>query len=196
MTEQQKLYACLKCNKISTEILCLCGGESFSFIEWTIKPDEKIKSLEEKPSIGNEDVFDKIDAELENIHHLIIKQSKWIFERDNKIESLNNRIKSLEENKDFPLAMNQALTDIDILRNKIIKLESKEKIQFENELEETFAKHCVNKCDHIIGWNDLQGIFFQHNHPLRQSEYDAWLTTEPVPNAFAFCPDCGEKIND
>lgn len=51
-------------------------------------------------------------------------------------------------------------------------------------------------CDHIIGWNDLDGFFFRMNKPLRQSEYDSWLTTNPVPNKFKFCPDCGVWLDD
>lgn len=70
------------------------------------------------------------------------------------------------------------------------------KIQFEHESAKVFTEHCTNKCDHIIGWNDSEGIFFRNNSPLRQSEYDSWLTTNPAPNPFMYCPDCGVKINE
>lgn len=54
----------------------------------------------------------------------------------------------------------------------------------------------MNECDHIIGWNNSSGIFFKNDYPLRQSEYNSWLLTNPIPNPFKYCPACGEKINE
>lgn len=54
----------------------------------------------------------------------------------------------------------------------------------------------MSECDHIIGWNDSDYLFFRMNMPLTQSEYSTWALTMPIPNAFKFCPECGTKINE
>ena len=54
----------------------------------------------------------------------------------------------------------------------------------------------MNNCDHIIGWNDTDSIFFRMNKPLSQSEYKSWLTAQPIPNPFKYCPECGDKLNE
>jgi hypothetical protein len=119
MTEQQKLYACTQCNKISVEDkFCNCSP----------LPSQRLE-INEKPSIGNEDVFDRIDRELQDIRNYQVKQDKLAFEDQKKINelllnqhSMTRRIQLLEMHKEQVLA----LTKDNIMNNdKIKSLEDK-----------------------------------------------------------------------
>lgn len=205
----KQLYGCKRCNKIGYTDPCLCSGgvyevnlTSRNLIDNHVLDTERyfdVGDSNEKSSIGNDDVFDRIDRELsqlraQSINHAMredyledkiksLEERTILFDSNecamnDKIKELeeaisciraryndrDNKIKSLEEfNKDFPLAMNQAVTEIDRLRNRVNKLEYKEKIQFEHESAGDFNIRLGAKSDQII----LQAI--------KENNYDKLL---------------------
>lgn len=90
MIEQQKLYACKGCNKIGLEERCRCGRAD------TDKLTLHTNALCEKPSIGNEDVFDRIDRELNQLRAQSINSEIRVDKLQNKIKSLEDRIYKAE----------------------------------------------------------------------------------------------------
>jgi len=157
MTEQQKLYACLGCNQVLAKDM-KCGCNIIPSVFHT-----------EKPSIGNDDVFDRIDRELTSVRNDIgilfsnctsyvrVHDSlhKMIIERDDKIKSLEDRITLFGSNE---CAMNNKIEILETDRinshiawgtalEKIKSLE--EKITESIDLELTKLRIQTNRLDQI-----------------------------------------------
>lgn len=147
----KKLYGCKRCNKVGYTDPCACSGQVYALHLSQIKNADV-----EKPSIGNEDVFDRIDRELhqlrsQSINHAVkedeladrikslddklemLRDTISSVDRayDEQVELLHSKIKSLEER----ITVNACLINDALITqsNRIFDLESKEKIQFENE---------------------------------------------------------------
>ncbi len=165
MTEQQKLYACRNCNKVGMQQLCDCGS---------IPPRLHLEN-EEKPSIGNDDVFDRIDRELTELrqqeNHSHINQL-YIQKR---LGLLEDKIKFIEEDTNNTKKIVAEL----LIRYK--ELIYKEKIQFERESAEAFSKRCSNKCEHKNTEDRL--IFDKEKNNL-----------SGIKEIYTICLDCKEKI--
>ncbi len=160
---QKKLYGCRRCNKIGYTSPCACSGDVYEFK--TIGVDD----IKEKPSIGNENVFDRIDRELAELRarHMILTVQN---------DTNEDRIKSLEESlKEWAIEivkLGQRANYIDnnpprgiepldtslqhlyrktaMLEDRIDEIESKEKIQPENVYDYPLYQELKQKCDKLL----------------------------------------------
>jgi len=143
----KKLYGCKRCNKIGYTDPCICSGVVYEFK--TIGVDEV------KASIGNEDVFDRIDRELTSLRSYNAGITRVQEELTNRIESLEKDLTSI--NSVFRDQIETLKYNISCINKDLNKLESKEKIQFEKEEEQNHYLGSYDK--YVEGLERIRGKY-------------------------------------